>query len=91
MVSLNVIGKKWSDDILNALNSEQKGFNQLLKNISGTDNKISTRTLADRLKELEEEGLISREIIVGRPPTTAYRLTEKGKKAVELLNKLTKL
>ena len=91
MVNIGAVSKKWSNDILLALKDGSKRFNQLMKIISNTDNKISTRTLADRLKNLEEEGLVSREIIQGRPPTTTYNLTEKGKQTIDILLKLSEL
>lgn len=40
---------------------------------------ISPRTLSMRLKELEEEGIISRTIYSEIPPHVEYALTEKGK------------
>lgn len=91
MVNIGSVSKKWSDDILFALNDGEKRFNQLLKYVSDSENKISTRTLADRLKKLEDEDLLTREIIQGRPPTTMYKLTNKGKKAIELIKKLNEL
>ena len=39
---------------------------------------VSTRTLAEKLKTLEEEGLIAREEFVGKPPRVEYSLTKKG-------------
>jgi len=91
MVNIGVISKKWSNDVLLALKDGSKRFNQLMKIVSDTNNKISTRTLADRLKNLEEEGLVSREIIQGRPPATTYNLTKKGKQAIDILLKLSQL
>jgi DNA-binding HxlR family transcriptional regulator len=91
MVNIGSISKKSGNDILINLNDGPKRFNQLLKLISPSEKKISTRTVADRLKELEENELISREIVKGRPPTTVYQLTEKGKKTVDLLMKLMKI
>jgi len=91
MVNVGAVSKKWSNDVLIALNDGTKRFNQLIKQVGGSNNKMSTRTLADRLKNLEDEGLVEREIVHGRPPTTAYKLTNKGKKAIELIIKLSEL
>ena len=62
-----------------------------MKLTSNSNKKINSRTLANRLKKLEEEGLLDREVINERPPTTAYKLTNKGKKVIELIAKLNKL
>jgi DNA-binding HxlR family transcriptional regulator len=53
--------------------------------------RISTTTLSERLKDLEAEGLVKRELIPSRPPRSNYTLTEKGEKALKLLNELEKL
>ncbi len=87
MVELN---KKWSDKILLSLQNKSKRFNEIMKDLSGEKN-ISSRSLADRLKDLEGQGLVLREIIKGRPPSTIYIITEKGKKALELVIKLNSL
>ncbi|MCK4365097.1 MAG: helix-turn-helix transcriptional regulator [Thermoplasmatales archaeon] len=91
MVDVDSIGKKWSGKILFALKDGTKRFNQLLKLSSNLNKKISSRTLANRLKELEEQELVSRDIVSGRPPTSTYKLTNKGKKAIELISKLRDL
>ncbi len=49
-------------------------FNALLKNIHG----ISPKTLSDRLKELNEAGLIKREFFPEIPPKVEYSLTQDG-------------
>lgn len=91
MVEIDSVSKKWSKYILSSLSNSPKRFNQLMSSIKNSDKKISSRTLAIRLKDLEEEGLIDREIINERPPTTIYKITDKGKKALELVIKLSKL
>jgi len=53
---------------------KQTKFNQFLGSIEG----INTKTLSIRLKELEEYGLIERNVTQGRPLKVEYALTEKG-------------
>ena len=53
---------------------KQTKFNQFLGSIEG----INTKTLSIRLKELEEYGLIKRNVTQGRPLKVEYTLTEKG-------------
>jgi len=91
MVDIDSISKKWSEQILLRLNDGPKRFNQLMSQIKQSDKGISSRTLAIRLKKLEEERLIDREILDERPPTTIYKITEKGKKALDLVIKLNRL
>ena len=49
-------------------------FNQFLGSIEG----INTKTLSIRLKELEEYGLIERNVTQSRPLHVEYSLTKKG-------------
>jgi DNA-binding HxlR family transcriptional regulator len=55
-------------------NFEKLRFNELLKNLNG----ISPKTLSDRLKELNEAGLIKREYFPEIPPKVEYSLTQDG-------------
>ena len=74
-VSLNIIGKKFTIHIVrNMLLLKQKRFNEFLNSMEG----ISTKTLSVRLKEMEDTGLIIRNIIERRPLKVEYHLTEKG-------------
>ena len=91
MVDVDSITKKWGFEILNSLKEGAKRFNQLMKLKNNTNKKISSRTLAIRLKDLEKQKLIIREVIDERPPTSLYKLTEKGKKVMELVVKLHEL
>ena len=91
MVNIGSVSKKWSNDILFSLNDGPKRYNQLMDLTGEEDKKINSRALANGLKQLEKEGLISREIINERPPTTLYKITSKGKKVLELLYKIEKL
>jgi DNA-binding HxlR family transcriptional regulator len=49
-------------------------FGQLRDSLTG----ISPKTLTDRLRELEDAGLVSRTIYAEIPPRTEYRLTGLG-------------
>lgn len=79
---LNLIGKKWSVEILWEL--EIHGdlyFNQLSRHLDG----VTPKALSDTLKQLEEDKMVNREISqLERPPKVYYSLTDKGKGFVEL-------
>ena len=49
---------------------------------------IPPRTLAQRLAELEQAGVLERRIVDARPPYVEYRLTERGKRLDALVNAL---
>ena len=67
-----LLGKRWSLLILKNLNAKESiRFNELKRLISG----ISSTVLADRLLELEREGLVTKKIYPEIPPRVEYSLT----------------
>ena len=49
---------------------------------------ISTKMLSERLKELEMNGIIKKEIVQKTPLTVIYQLTNKGKSLNKVLREL---
>ena len=91
MVELFMLSRKWSREILEELESGPRGFNELLSALSSSGRNISTRSLSDRLKDFEEEGLVQRRLLDQRPPRTIYTLTPKGRLALSYVKKIEKL
>ncbi len=77
-----IVTGKWTLLILRDLAHKPCRFSELERSLAG----ISTRTLAQRLRALEEEGLISREAHAEAPPRVEYRLTPKGKDVVPIVD-----
>lgn len=71
---LELIGTKWSIQILRELFRGHRRTHQLIEALPG----ISTKTLTVRLRELERQGLIRRTVYAEIPPRVEYSLTEKG-------------
>jgi DNA-binding HxlR family transcriptional regulator len=69
-------GAKFGFQILAVLMASRtgKGFNDLLREVSG----LSPRTLSLRLKELEHNRLVSKNISMGNRVKIEYRITEQG-------------
>ena len=83
---IDIIGKKWSLLVINALRNQGKlRFNDLMKQLGG----ISPKTLSDTLKELQAEKLIARAAFAEIPPRVEYSLsrdgTELGKAIIPLI------
>jgi DNA-binding HxlR family transcriptional regulator len=75
-----VLGRRWSLLILkNFCTNEVIRFNEFKKLLPG----ISSTVLADRLLELEREGLVSKKIYPEIPPKVEYRLTLRAKELRE--------
>ena len=82
-VTLSVIGKKWTVLIIRELFDGKKRFSEIASSLP-----ISSKLLTDRLKELEEHGIILRTIYPEIPPRVEYTLTESGKTLSSVLDAL---
>ena len=72
---IDVISKKWALLIINAIgNHSSLRFNRLMEELRG----ISPKTLADTLKQLQDEGLLKRKSFAEIPPRVEYSLTKDG-------------
>jgi DNA-binding HxlR family transcriptional regulator len=72
--AVELIGRRWAGAILYALTESPMRFAELKHSVPG----MSDRLLSTRLKELEEEGLVDRNVYAGTPVRVEYALTEKG-------------
>ena len=79
--TLNVVGDRWTILVLRELSWGRKRYSALLEALGG----ISTNLLADRLKRLEEAGMVEQVLYSDHPPRAEYRLTEKGRAFVPVL------
>lgn len=73
--AIELIGKRWTGAIVWALTERPMRFGELIKVVPG----LSDRLLSQRLRELEEEGLVEREVQAGTPVRVTYSLTELGR------------
>jgi len=81
--SLKIFQQKFALNIIrNMMLLKQTKFNQFLGSIEG----INTKTLSIRLKELEEYGLIERNVTQQRPLQVEYSLTKKGNALESILS-----
>jgi DNA-binding HxlR family transcriptional regulator len=74
--TLDVLGDRWSLLIVRDL-----FFAEELRyaDLAGSAEGIPTNTLADRLRRLEEAGIVDRAPYSEHPPRYAYRLTDRGR------------
>ena len=72
--AVELIGRRWAGAILYTLTSGPLHFAELKEAVPG----MSDRLLSCRLKELEEAGLVRREVHQGNRVRVSYELTQKG-------------
>ena len=73
--AVELIGKRWTGAIVWALSERSHYFAELTHVVPG----LSDRLLSRRLRELESEGVVERNVHAGTPPRVSYALTEKGR------------
>jgi DNA-binding HxlR family transcriptional regulator len=81
----DLLGRRWALAILWA--SADAGavrFNEFKQTLEG----IPPRTLAARLAELEEAGVLERRVFDTRPPRVEYRLTKGGRRLAYVVDAL---
>jgi DNA-binding HxlR family transcriptional regulator len=66
--------RKWSVPVLASLAAEPRRFSEL----RGALPRVTPRALALALRDLEDDGLVRREVLPTRPPSTVYRATARA-------------
>ena len=72
--TLKIIGDKWKVLILRDLFTGTKRFNELKRSLKD----VTQKMLTQQLRELENDGIIHREVYPVVPPKVEYSLTELG-------------
>ena len=72
--TLDVVGDRWTLLIVRDLLRGHSKFGELRRSVEG----VTTTMLSDRLKRLEAEGVVERQIYSEYPPRAEYVLTAKG-------------
>lgn len=82
--SVELVGKRWSSGVLLAIARGAERFSDIVATVPG----LSDRLLAQRLRELEASGLLTREVIASTPVQVRYRLTPRGDDLMESMQPL---
>ena len=78
---------RWTISILWASYEGASRFNEFKQAVG----EIPPRTLAQRLVELEEAGVLERRVVDARPPRVEYRLTRFGERFSAVMDGVEKL
>ena len=80
--TLTLIGDKWKVLILRDLMPGTKRFGELKKSIDS----VSQKVLTAQLRDMEQNGLVHREVFAEVPPRVEYSLTELGRSLKPILD-----
>ena len=80
--SAEIIGATWTALLVHDLSEGARRFSQLEHSCGG----ISPRTLAERLRALESEGIVERHSYPESPPRVEYELTAKGEALLPIID-----
>ncbi|WP_230199500.1 winged helix-turn-helix transcriptional regulator [Bacillus testis] len=84
--TIEFIGKRWMGIIIYHLLKGPMRYHELLANIHG----ISDRLLTERLREMEQQGLVVKKTSLSSPRKVEYELTPKGKELEEVIEAIIK-
>jgi DNA-binding HxlR family transcriptional regulator len=81
---MQIVGNKWTALILRDLFGGPRRFCELEKSVGN----INPRTLSQRLDNLEEHGIITKQSFAEVPPRCEYTLTKKGEDLLPVLQQM---
>ena len=84
--AFELLGKRWTGLIIRSLLNGAKRFSDIQEIIPS----LSARMLTERFKELEEQGIITRQVYPEMPVRIEYALTEKGKALEKAMDEIQK-
>jgi len=82
-----VIAGAWAPNVIWSLRQGPRRFNELRTDIPP----ISAKVLSARVKELEERGVVRRQVKATSPPSVEYELTELGAELIPALDAIVEV
>jgi DNA-binding HxlR family transcriptional regulator len=83
--AVELVGKRWTGAILYVLlHGGRLRFTEIAQAVPD----LSDRLLSERMKELEQRGIVERHVSDGPPVKVCYELTEKGRQLAPALSEL---
>ena len=84
--TMDLLHEKWTLHIVHALLPGKKRFNEIGHVLGG----VNPRTLRERLRGLEEQGVVERTVLSTIPPWVEYELTEKGRALGDVMDAMSR-
>jgi len=87
LTCMRVLGGAWTPNVLWYLRETPRRFSELKMDLQG----VSAKTLTARLRKLERDGVIHREVKPTSPPTVEYRLTALGGRLIPAIEAIVEV
>lgn len=82
-----LFGRKWRYAVVYLLYSKSKRFSEIMAGL----NNCSTKVLSEVLKDLEASGLLTRTVIDAKPPYALYKLTDRARVFIPLIEEIDRV
>lgn len=84
LATARIVSGKWTLILLRDLAAGRRRFGELQRSMVG----ISPRTLSQRLRALEEQGIVTRTSYAEMPPRVEYHLTPRGQALTPIIDEM---
>jgi DNA-binding HxlR family transcriptional regulator len=82
-----LLGGAWTPNVIWFLSGGPRRFGELRADIP----RISAKVLSARLRDLEENGVVSRSVLATSPPSVEYALTDLGRELMPVINAIAEV
>jgi DNA-binding HxlR family transcriptional regulator len=82
-----VLGGAWTTSVIWKLSGDARRFGEIFRDIPG----ISPKMLTARLRELEEKGVVVREVVPTSPPSVEYSLSPLGRELIPVIDAIVRV
>lgn len=83
--AVELIGRRWTGAVVRSMLAGATRFSEILAAVPD----LSDRLLSDRLRELEKEGIVRRDVTPTTPVRIEYTLTDKGRDLANVVHAVT--
>jgi len=84
---MKLLGGAWTPNVIWYLSAGPRRFGELRRDIP----KISGKVLSDRLRSMEQTGVVERRVLPTSPPSVEYALTDLGEELIPVITAIVKV
>lgn len=84
---MKLLGGAWTPNIVWHLSGGPRRFGELRRDIP----KVSAKVLAERLRALDDKGVVSRTVLPTSPPSVEYELTALGAELIPVIEAIVRV